>query len=184
MKKIVSLQVDVPHPCTENWGNMQSIEGGRFCERCCKKVIDFSFMSDEEVLRIVEKYGNGLCGRYREDQLNRELMAEKGKSKSLAPAIILSTMLTAGAGVSASFDAKGATAEMIQSDTTLTPPCEHSDTTENPQVGYSALGRDFEVKGYAVTTQRFVTGGGPFLIKYEASPFKTQRKWYQFWKRR
>jgi hypothetical protein len=183
MKKIVSLHVDISHPCSEKWGEMQPVEGGRFCERCCKKVIDFSFMSDEEVLRTVEKHGNGLCGRYREDQLNRELVTEKGKSHSLVPAIVLSTMLTAGAAGAAFPDAKAASVEMIQSDT-LTPPCIPPDTTETALAGYSALGRDFQVKGYAVTKQRLVTGGGPYLIKYEAIPVKTQRKWYQFWKRR
>lgn len=181
MKKIVSLHVNIPRPCAENWEKMQSVEGGRFCDRCSKKVIDFSFMSDEEVVRIVDQYGD-VCGRYREDQLNRELAGEKERSHSLVPAMMLSTILTAGASIAASSDAKGVPMEIVQSDTTQIPPCSQADTSKNVQAGYSALGKDFEVKGYAVTTHRLVTGGGPFLIKYETIPAKMQRKWYQFWR--
>ncbi len=184
MRRIVSLKVNVPHPCTEEWEKMQPTEGGRFCNNCNKTVIDFSFMSDAEVIRIIKEYGSNLCGRYLEGQLDRELSTEKENGHSLMPAIVLSTLLTAGAAISS--DAKGTSVETVQVDTTQIPPCPQADTTENLMPGYSALGQDLVVTAYSVITRRYTTGATAtfYTIKGTALKPKPKRKWYQFWKRR
>jgi hypothetical protein len=183
MNKIVSLNVNIPHPCAEVWENMYPLERGKFCNHCSKKVIDFSFMSDAEIVRTMAACGAGVCGRYREDQLNRELFIKKEKGHSLMPAIMLSTLLTAGTVASSS--AKGISVEMVQADTTLTPPGLPADTIQN-LAGYSALGRDFEVKEYLTTRTRFHTGmiATVYTIQDPVFKAKSKRKWFQFWKRR
>lgn len=47
---------------------------GRFCGSCAKTVIDFSLMSDREVLGYLATVPGKVCGRFTEDQLQRELM--------------------------------------------------------------------------------------------------------------
>ncbi|OQP62363.1 hypothetical protein A3860_28815 [Niastella vici] len=71
-------------------------EQGRFCGSCQKTVVDFSMMSDQEVLNYFLKAGHKVCGRFAEDQLNRELpITEKRKRFSWAYVwnVLLATFL-------------------------------------------------------------------------------------------
>jgi len=68
------LQLSIPQPCHENWQNMTAREQGRFCNACAKEVVDFSKMTDAEVLN----YFTGLthqnvCGRVLPSQLERTI---------------------------------------------------------------------------------------------------------------
>lgn len=48
--------------------------GGRHCAMCCKTVIDFTLMSDAQIIDIFKRAGsNPPCGRFLESQLNRDL---------------------------------------------------------------------------------------------------------------
>ncbi|MHA3787525.1 hypothetical protein ACX0HA_04880 [Flavobacterium hauense] len=60
----------VPKPCHENWAAMTPDEQGRFCSACSKSVTDFTRMSNEEIVIYLRKNSNnGVCGRFRNDQL-------------------------------------------------------------------------------------------------------------------
>lgn len=68
MKKSVSLSI--PRPCAEPWSNFTPTPGGGFCGSCQKTVIDFSRMSDQQILDYLrQKRGAHTCGRFRADQL-------------------------------------------------------------------------------------------------------------------
>jgi len=68
------LQLQVPVPCHEDWEKMTHAEKGRFCSSCQKTVIDFSNMSDREIALFFKKPSIGsVCGRFLEDQLNRDM---------------------------------------------------------------------------------------------------------------
>jgi len=71
MKK--SLQIQIPEPCHENWDKMNASAQGRFCNSCSKVVVDFSMMSDREVLNYISKASNKICGRVSDEQLNRSI---------------------------------------------------------------------------------------------------------------
>jgi len=71
MKQQVQLQI--PEPCHENWNKMSITEQGRFCMTCKKEVIDFSAMTDQEILRHISSAVTGICGRADNTQLNRAL---------------------------------------------------------------------------------------------------------------
>jgi len=71
MKQQVQLQI--PEPCHENWNKMSVTEQGRFCMACKKEVIDFSAMTDQEILRHISSAVTGICGRADNNQLNRAL---------------------------------------------------------------------------------------------------------------
>ena len=73
------IQIAIPEPCHEGWQNMSPVEKGRFCSSCQKTVLDFSILSDNEIIKLVSKDAN-LCGRINVSQLNRNLIATQRKS--------------------------------------------------------------------------------------------------------
>lgn len=68
-----AFYLTIPEPCHEDWARMTPAEQGRFCGQCEKVVFDFTAMSDEELFRFLELPHHGICGRYRNDQLNRPI---------------------------------------------------------------------------------------------------------------
>ncbi len=73
-----SIQLSIPTPCHQNWYNMTPTEQGRFCNACAKQVVDFTTMSDGEVLNyFINKKEENVCGRTLPNQLNRILEAPK-----------------------------------------------------------------------------------------------------------
>lgn len=79
MEKII---LQVKESCTADWGKMTAQEQGRFCGKCEKVVVDFSEMSDQEIIDQIKKSSRGLCGRFYEDQLLRELDASVSFAKN------------------------------------------------------------------------------------------------------
>lgn len=69
MKKMITI----PKPCSENWDAMQELEKSRFCATCQKCVIDFTILSDNEILKIINTKNANICGRFNEKQINRVL---------------------------------------------------------------------------------------------------------------
>jgi hypothetical protein len=67
MKTNVSLSI--PEPCTENWDNFTTTSNGRHCGSCSKTVIDFTKMSDRQILEFLQSKPAHTCGRFRADQL-------------------------------------------------------------------------------------------------------------------
>lgn len=65
-----NLSISIENPCHEDWQQMTPESQGRFCQTCEKTVVDFSKMSDEEVLNYFSRpRTQKICGRFREDQL-------------------------------------------------------------------------------------------------------------------
>jgi hypothetical protein len=73
------IQISIPEPCNEGWQNMTPVDKGRFCASCQKTVLDFTHLSDNEIIKLVSKNDN-LCGRINVSQLNRNLIQTKTKS--------------------------------------------------------------------------------------------------------
>jgi hypothetical protein len=71
MSKVFELHI--PLPCHENWDEMTPADKGRFCESCQKQVIDFTNMSDSQLVAFFKKPSTGsVCGRFNNTQLNHE----------------------------------------------------------------------------------------------------------------
>jgi len=66
--KRTRIQISIPKPCHESWDAMTTTEHGAFCHSCQKEVIDFSTMTDREVIEYLSKARKG-CGRFRVDQV-------------------------------------------------------------------------------------------------------------------
>jgi len=73
----------VPTPCHEDWNKMTDTEQGKFCASCCKQVVDFTLMSDQQILNYLSNQSGKLCGRFDSEQLQRPLVETKmAKKKS------------------------------------------------------------------------------------------------------
>ncbi|MBP6430523.1 MAG: carboxypeptidase-like regulatory domain-containing protein [Ferruginibacter sp.] len=73
-----SVQLSIPKPCHQNWDKMTPTQQGRFCNACAKQVVDFTTMSDGEVLNFfLKNKTENVCGRTLPQQLNRVLEAPK-----------------------------------------------------------------------------------------------------------
>jgi hypothetical protein len=67
------LYLHIPKPCHENWDAMTAADKGKFCASCSKEVIDFSLLTDAEVLNYFKRSTGNTCGRFHTDQLQRPL---------------------------------------------------------------------------------------------------------------
>ena len=91
------IQLGIPTPCHENWSDMQPAEKGRHCAACAKTVIDFTAMSDTEIIRYMSQAGHNVCGRLTPGQMNRPLIPLTPPQKNKLPAwplLVTSLLLT------------------------------------------------------------------------------------------
>ncbi|MBC7721522.1 MAG: carboxypeptidase-like regulatory domain-containing protein [Pedobacter sp.] len=68
------LYIHIPQPCHEDWQKMTPETQGRFCSSCSKTVVDFSVMTDNDVLNFLNKNKSNLCGHFATDQLQRPII--------------------------------------------------------------------------------------------------------------
>lgn len=73
------IHVTIPEPCHENWQQMTPNEQGRHCMSCQKTVVDFTLMSDQEILDYISRASSSVCGRFNNDQLNKTYAERKNK---------------------------------------------------------------------------------------------------------
>ncbi|RSK37502.1 carboxypeptidase-like regulatory domain-containing protein [Hymenobacter metallilatus] len=69
------LTVSIPEPCHENWQAMTPAAQGRHCAACSQVVVDFTRMTDAEVVAYLSRPTGPGCGRFRAEQLSRPLRA-------------------------------------------------------------------------------------------------------------
>src|ERR1043165_1898261 len=88
-----ALYIQIPKPCHENWHNMTPKEQGRYCGSCEKIVIDFTKMSDKELLNHFTKAADQpVWGRFANDQLNRKI-APATNNNRFSPAYVWNLLL-------------------------------------------------------------------------------------------
>src|SRR5689334_10499045 len=71
MKK---MNVNIASPCHENWDSMTETNKGKFCASCQKTVVDFTNMSDREIIEYFSKSKGSVCGRLTDEQLSKDLV--------------------------------------------------------------------------------------------------------------
>ncbi|XZF15572.1 carboxypeptidase-like regulatory domain-containing protein [Chitinophagaceae bacterium MMS25-I14] len=80
MKKPLPVILSIPEPCSEDWENMAPNGCGRFCFSCQKTIIDFTELTDNDLCSIVQTAPEGFCGRFRQDQLDRNVLQPPHRS--------------------------------------------------------------------------------------------------------
>jgi CarboxypepD_reg-like domain len=69
-----NFQISIPTPCDEDWEKFTPTSTGGFCGSCQKNVVDFSGMSESQLVayfRDLPTDNQHLCGRFRDDQLQK-----------------------------------------------------------------------------------------------------------------
>lgn len=99
------IQLSIDTPCHEQWDDMQPDSTGRFCGSCQKTVVDFTMMSDQEVLAWFSKASGSVCGRLHTDQMHRQLLPSTPPKRNRWT--IWWQLLLAGVLVSAKASAQG-----------------------------------------------------------------------------
>jgi CarboxypepD_reg-like domain/Secretion system C-terminal sorting domain len=101
-----SVNISIAEPCHENWDAMLEAEKGKFCLSCRKQVVDFSNMTDNEVLKYISNATGSTCGRFISDQLDRTIIQRKEAHFSwkyilrfLLPAFLITNKAKAQMGI-------------------------------------------------------------------------------------
>jgi CarboxypepD_reg-like domain len=74
-----NFQISIPTPCDEDWGKFTPTSTGGFCGSCQKNVVDFSGMSESQLVAYFRDFptdNQHLCGRFRDDQLQKNYNIE------------------------------------------------------------------------------------------------------------
>src|SRR4051812_42826979 len=86
-----SFKISIPEPCSQEWENLIPQVEGRFCGSCQKTVIDFTSMTDEELLNYFQHQQGSICGRFNPFQTDRVIApSSKRKRPSTIPVIAAS----------------------------------------------------------------------------------------------
>ncbi|WP_111591486.1 carboxypeptidase-like regulatory domain-containing protein [Chitinophaga dinghuensis] len=89
-----TITISIPEPCHEQWERMESRCGGNYCKQCQKTVMDFTALTDQELLDKLSDSPENICGRFDSSQVNR-IITEKSKSRRpLLPAFAMSSFLS------------------------------------------------------------------------------------------
>lgn len=73
-------KIVVPQSCESSWEQMTPVSTGRYCNSCEKTVVDFTEMSDEQIVRYFkDNAGKNVCGRFSNDQLDRPMREKRQK---------------------------------------------------------------------------------------------------------
>ena len=68
-----AFNITLPNPCFADWNKMRPNEPGAYCLKCSFQVIDFTKMTDEEVIQSLTSAPGKICGRFRGEQIGRPL---------------------------------------------------------------------------------------------------------------
>ncbi|HEY0653056.1 MAG TPA: carboxypeptidase-like regulatory domain-containing protein [Chryseosolibacter sp.] len=63
------LTLSIPNRCTQNWNSFTQVEGGGFCSSCSKVVVDFTGMTDKQIIDYFKNVTGETCGRFQPHQL-------------------------------------------------------------------------------------------------------------------
>lgn len=59
----------VKQPCSENYDAMTSVSNGKFCNSCKHVVQDFTEMSNQQIIDVLQVHNGKVCGMFNDEQL-------------------------------------------------------------------------------------------------------------------
>ena len=61
--------IAIHKPCSEKFDNFETTQLGGFCGSCQKEVIDFTQMTDKEIIAYFKNNQQKTCGKFNKSQL-------------------------------------------------------------------------------------------------------------------
>lgn len=157
------MKVTLINECTTDSSNLQCNGAGYYCQACQKQVVDYSGMTDQQILDSVTRYGLG-CGAFREDQLDRELIPRRKRfTWKMAYASIVALIL-------------------MRSPEVLAQEQPKTEQTSRPHSSTATLNNtldDIEADTIGITSRRF---GGTAMVCVDRSG-RTVHKPSTFWQK-
>jgi hypothetical protein len=83
MKK--SFTISLSSPCSEKWESFEPTAHGAFCKSCSKEVVDFTILSDQQIIDFFKNKPLNACGKFRPEQLTHYTL----RSETINPRWIL-----------------------------------------------------------------------------------------------
>jgi hypothetical protein len=71
------LTLSIADPCHEDWDKMSDDAKGKFCGACQKQVVDFTGMTESQLVAFFRKPAGSVCGRFRVEQLDQQMNIPK-----------------------------------------------------------------------------------------------------------
>lgn len=130
MKRSATFSVSIPEPCHERWSEMTPAEQGRFCHSCQHQVIDFSKMTDAQIVSFLSKQQGRVCGKMQNFQMNRNLLPPKVETISMWQKMVAFVVFLFSFGT---LKAQETTAQEPIAETVLThsiPPEQKADSSQ------------------------------------------------------
>jgi hypothetical protein len=79
----MSVIINIPTPCQEDWNAMTPNAKGRHCDSCAKTVIDFTNWQTHDIVTKLQTTPN-VCGRFIDTQLNVPIPTSESFVKQIA----------------------------------------------------------------------------------------------------
>ena len=76
-----SYSISIKNACQQQWSGMSDKKGGKFCEQCQKTVVDFTQLTDQEIIQLINAKKENLCARILPEQMNRNLEIQQPGNK-------------------------------------------------------------------------------------------------------
>ena len=75
--------INIPEPCSEDWNEMKVVDDThRHCASCEKTLVDFTCMSDEEIVYFFRHNKQKTCGRFTQGQLQKTFIQNQQAAQS------------------------------------------------------------------------------------------------------
>lgn len=66
-----SYKLIITNPCDNDWNEMSLVQDGRHCSSCNKNVVDFTNLSNEEIIQFfTSNKDKPICGRFKTNQID------------------------------------------------------------------------------------------------------------------
>ena len=118
------MRFEITDPCEEPWESMEPRDGGRYCGRCEKVVIDLATMSRAEAeRRVAGLAADEVCVQLAVDRFGDAVFVRPPPSRAphWAAGLVLVSALTAGTGC-ATEESGPCQAKIVQVEPDLGPP--------------------------------------------------------------
>jgi hypothetical protein len=71
------IRISIPTPCHQQLSDLTHVPGKGFCASCQKQVIDFTGLSEKEIVSYISGAAGNICGRFRSEQLKTPYVAKE-----------------------------------------------------------------------------------------------------------